>query len=303
MKHSLSIAYITSRLNPEYHWFIQSLLPQKRGRECKLIVVDYYCPKFDKQHGNIHTRPKPTVWQGGSRKTKDDWWAASNARNTAICLCETEWIAFVDDRCVLMPNWLDAVEAAMEGQYAVCGPYEKRTGITVSGAHIQHGGIVTGEDNRLAYVKQHYSNPAHLIKNPYPAPSGWFYGCSVAFPLEWSLSVNGWPEDFCDGLSGEDYCMGCLFENNGYPIKYDTRMAIVEDRTPDRLGKSMIRKDKGVSPKDKSHACLEIFKTAKMSKNSYNIRSLRSLILAGQPFPPPTASDKDWYDGQPLSEM
>lgn len=302
MPKSLTIAYITARKEPEFHWFFQSLINQKRGRQHNLIIVDFYCPKFERNGPIIHTEPKPTVWQGKSRKTKADWWAASNARNTAICLCETDWIAMLDDRCVLMPNWLDAVERAMAGNYAVCGPYEKRHNMTVENGVIKNGGIITGEDSRLKYVKDYYTDPKHHMTNPYPAHPGWWFGCSTATPLEWALNVNGYPED-ADGMGSEDYLFGHLLHNNGYPMKYDTEMMIVEDRTPERLGTEMKRTDKGVSPNDKSHAILKRYESQRQSQHPFNLRTIHNAVLNCQPFPEPTWPVTDWYDGQPVCEM
>lgn len=248
------------------------------------------------------SEPKPTVWQGKHRLTKDDWWAAANARNTAIALCKTDWIAFVDDRSVLAPTWLEAVVAAMDGNYAVCGPYEKRVGMTVENGYIKNGGIITGQDNRLAYVTQHWTDPRHKLTNPYDCPGNWWYGCSTALPLEWALQVGGYDET-CDGLSGEDYVFGLMLQNNRFPIKYDTRMAIVEDRTADKLGPTMIRRDKGTSPDDKSHELLNMLRDQREAQHGFDLRKLRAAVLAGNPWPKPWGPTKDFYDGQPLSEM
>lgn len=305
---SLAVAYITHRVSPEAPWFITSLANQvPKGYTVDVIAVDVHGP----ERGKVSTvenlrvqlvRPKPTVWQGPHRLTAEDWWAASNARNTAICLCKTEWIAFVDDRSVLMPTWLEAVRDAMAGNYAVCGPYEKRVGMTVENGYIKHSGIITGEDDRLYYVKKHYSDPRHKLSNPYNAPGGWWYGCSTALPLEWALKVNGYDET-CDGLSMEDCIFGLMLENNNLPIKFDTRMMIVEDRTAERLGRPMLRKDKGTSPNDKSHALLAWLRGEREAQHQWNLRELRQAALAGAPWPIPTKPDKDWYDGQPLGEM
>lgn len=301
---SLTVAYISSRPEPEFDWFLESLANQVKERTSVILVHPQYGPGWHVKWGLniVSTAPKPTVWQGPHRLTKADWWAASNARNTAICLCKTEWIAFVDDRSVLEPTWLQAVSDAMKGNYAVCGPYQKRKGITVENGIIRHAGIVTGEDNRRQYVNQHWSDPRHGLSNPYACPGSWWYGCSTALPLEWALQINGYDES-CDGMSGEDYIFGQMLQNNGFPIFYDLRMGIVEDRTPDKLGPAMIRRDKGVSPNDKSHAQLELLKGCKRAQHDLNIRELRNNKLLGGAWPIPTKPDKDWYDGQPLSEM
>jgi hypothetical protein len=300
---SLTVVMITARPEPEYNWWVDSL--SRQWDFPKLIVVDALTQRGIQnwKHVNLtKVSPKPSVWQGIHRLTKQDWWATANARNTGICLCDTEWIGFVDDRLVLMPAWLHAVKDAMEGNYVVCGPYEKRTGMTVEGGVIKHGGIVTGEDTRLKYVNEHWTDPRHHLTNPYQCPGEWTYTASLALPLEWALAVNGFDET-SDGSSGEDYIFGLMLQNNGFPIKYDTRMMVVEDRTPEKLGTPMIRRDKGVSPNDKSHALLNKLRGLKRSIHPWDIRAIRNEALKGKPFPIPTGPTVDWYDGQPLSEM
>jgi hypothetical protein len=301
---NLTIVYITCRREPEAWWFMESLWQQAK-EEINIIFIrlnslDKFSPAGQLDSLKFQTvQPKPTVWQGPHRLTKADWWATSNARNTGICLCRTDWIAFVDDRSILCPYWMEAVRDAMKGPYAVCGPYEKRTAMTVESGFPKNAGIITGSDNRLSYVEQHWRGKQ---TNPYDCPGAWWYGCSTALPLEWALDVNGYDEQ-CDGLSGEDYIFGTMLENNNYPIKYDTRLAIIEDRTPGKLEPVMIRRDKGKSPNDKSHALLDLLVGCKRAQHQWNLRQLRTLVLDGQPWPVPILPDKDWYDGQPLAEM
>ncbi len=305
---TLTVAYITSRHEPRVEWFLDSLWHQKDGPQCKVIIVDPYRPEGENSSVRV-VHPKPTVWQGPHRLTKVDWWAASNARNTAICLCETEWIAFVDDRSVLQPTWLEAVKAAMEGEYVVCGPYQKvhnlevatRQGTIPEVEYTWDGKKTDGKDSRWQYVEDHYLQHKHL-SNPYDAPGEWTYGCSLALPLEWALRVNGFPETM-DGASGEDYIFGLMLKNNGFPIKYDLRMGIIEDRTPGHLGPDIIRRDKGVSPNDRSHWLLNTHRSLTRSPHQWDLRQLHAMALAGHAFPVPSWPNRDPYDGQPLSEM
>ena len=167
---SLTIVYTTSRQEPEFQWFYDSLMRQKFSSVDRIIVVDSHSglrpihpmtdmatfavkPGEPRDARDIFTRPKPTVWQGEGRLTKDNWWAVSNARNTGICLCQTYYIVWVDDRCVLQPGWLEGIMEAERGGYAVCGTYEKRRDMTVENGTILHGGTVMGQDSRFDYVK------------------------------------------------------------------------------------------------------------------------------------------------------
>jgi hypothetical protein len=289
MKHSLTVVMTTAREKPCVEWFEQSLAKQNNlDNRCnvKRLIV-------------IVRSAKPNIWQGAYRVTQQDWWAKSNALNTGICLCRTEWIAFIDDRSVVLPGWLDCIAQAMEGGYAVCGRYEKRTGMTVENGEIKNEGTVIGKDSR---IPEHVKVLPKLI----PHAGQWCYGCSVALPLEWALECNGFDET-CDGLGAEDTVFGRQINNNGHPWKFDTRMMMIEDRTPGVCGPVMRREDKGFSPNDKSHALNSKLNGLKRALNlpcGWDLRKIREDVLAGKPFPiPPKQKWLDWFDGQPIEEM
>ncbi len=300
---SLTCVYITSRHDPRVEWFLDSLWKQDGGPSCKVIIVDPYRPEGENSSVRM-VHPKPNIWNGPHRLPKEDWFNAGNARNTGLCLCDTEWIAWVDDRSVLMPQWLEAVRAAMDGQYVVCGPYEKVTELEVDSGKLACYTPTHGKDSRLTYVEENYAHHRHL-SNPYNAPGEWTYGCSLALPTEWALQVGGFSEDICGGLGMEDSCFGICLANNGHLIKYDLRLSMVEDRTPGKIGPTMKRTDKGEigTNGDKSHVALAKLKGSKTSLNSYDIRKVREMVLSGRPFPPPSASVLDWFDGQPIKQM
>ena len=316
----ISIGYVTCRPEPRWDWFFQSLARLLRpGDDLELILVDYYAQACDDwTQTDVERRgkevaaavidaglagrpvrwvpPKPTVWAGPHRLSQVNYWHVAASRNTALCYVRGDYWAMLDDRCVLQNGWMVALREAVAGNYAVCGAYQKRTGITVKNGVIENAGIITGKDSRVAYVKEHRANAVTT-----PAPGSWFFGCSFGLPTEWALQVNGFAEDYCDGMGAEDTLFGSCLETIRCPILFDRRMAIVEDRTPEYLGPVMKRIDKGKSPQDKSHRVLEVFKGSPTSKNVCDLRALRQRVLAGQPFPPPVGPHTDWYDGQFVS--
>lgn len=314
MTPSLTIAYITSRKSPHFEWFIQSLDSQLlAGQKINVILVDalfkerdgllYYPFLEDCSFARriLHIAPKPNIWQGEHRATAQDWWAASNARNTAICCCQTDWIAFVDDRSVLLPNWLACVEAAMKQGYAVCGSYEKVINLKVEAGRVityeeptNEKAIPSGKDCRL--------NAPDLQKNGASlCPGAWWFGCANAVPMEWALAVNGYDET-CDGVSMEDVIFGIMLKNNGYPICFDPRMKMLEDRTPGTLEPLMRREDKGKSPDDKSHAMLKMLEGSKRALHPVDLRAVREQVLNGGKFPLPKGPYRDWYDGEVIDQ-
>lgn len=295
---SLTIAYLTSRKEPKTEWFFDSLHRQG-GDECKIIVVNLYLDKSYNVSKKLYdgtvidflnVPPKPTIWQGPHRITKEDWWAKSNAHNTAICLCKTEWIAFVDDRCVLTSQWLNCVKNAMEGDYAVCGSYEKNANMQVRDGVVTDYGEDLGIDTRTPGLYEF----------------GSWYGGSCALPLEWCLQVNGYPEDMCDGLGSEDSMFGVILRNSGYSVRYDSTMRIIEDRTPGIAYEGALKrsdKNSHLGRQAKSWAIVRAFGGKSTSGNHFDIRDMRARKLKGEDWRPPQANHFDWYDGQPISEM
>jgi glycosyltransferase involved in cell wall biosynthesis len=288
---SLTIAYITSRKDPKIDWFWDSLIKQAKETHRVIVVTLHGDIVEDKFSDTV--RPKPSVWQGEYRLTKEDWFAAANARNTALCMCETEWIAYVDDLSVLMPGWLGRVEAAMEGGYNVAGSYRKVKELWVKDGEVKWS-IPFSDDSRLNLQKEDLSD----------CDGGWLYGCSCAFRVEDLLSVGGWPE-YCDGLGSEDYCLGLCLKNAGFTLKYDKQMMTYESEEDHYKEPSLKRTDKGLSPNDKSHAALNIAKSSKYFANYYRggMRTLREFVLKGFPFPVIQEPKHDWFDNQPISEM
>lgn len=321
--NSLTIAYVTARRDCKIEWFFDSLSRQV-GLPTHLIVVDHFADEdgrrdevFDKfaraftaplqiehqEKGNVpekfftHVPPKPNVWNGPHRLTKEDWFAMASARNTAICLCKTSHICFVDDLSVLQPGWLDAVKEAVDGNYIGCGAYHKARNMVVkNGLVVSYDAPVgeSGVDDRLKRVDKDVSE----------CNGGWLYGASFVAPLEDLLDVGALPE-ICDSLGSEDYCLGIALQNAGKHLKFDRRMMTFESEELHFAEWPMKRTDKGVSPNDKSHALLNIAKQSKYFPNFYpgGIRALREFVQAGNPFPVVLEPKHDFYDGQPISEM
>jgi hypothetical protein len=301
---NLTVALTTSRNDPKFKWWIDSLLRQCGRHRPRIIVVDYFRDQrwnevqtifldaFENSGFSlqwIHIECMPTIWQGKYQITREPWWAKSAYLNSAICRCETETIAFCDDRSVFCDGWINSVADAANENIAVVGTYAKHANLKVENGVITDIGTVLGVD--------------HRPQSGGPYPSRDWYGGHGALPLEWCLRVNGFSQDLCDSLGSEDSMFGVTLHNSGYPIKYDPRMKIIEDRTPGEIDGALKRADKGVSPSDKSHAIVSILRDKTSSQNSFDIRNLRDRVLAGEPFPEPSASHLDWFDGQKISEM
>jgi hypothetical protein len=302
---SLTLAYITAREEPHSEWFFSSLRHQLGENDPlpKVMVVDRLFDPINRfPHGAGYvgpmqrTAPKPTVWQGPHRLTKEDWFAMANARNTALCLCDTDWIAYVDDLSVLMPAWLGCVKEAISGSYNVAGAYRKVKQLVVEEGIVKS--FIPYSDDVRIRLSMGY-------KVPCDCDGGWLYGCSCAFRVEDLLAVGGWPE-ICDGIGSEDYCLGIALKNAGKPLMYDRRMMTFEAEDLHGIGTPLRRTDKGISPNDKSHALLGIARSSVYYPNYFpsgGIKAERERVLSGKHFTLVQIPDRDWYDGQLLAEM
>lgn len=289
---TLTLCVTTSRYEPRYDWLLDSLLLGKLIPEgLKLLAIDlHHTLRVEAAPYFKIVPPMPNPWQGDYRQTKQDCWAKATALNTALCYCDTDWIAFVDDRSVLSPSFMLAIQEAMDRDYAVCGTYEKFTDLEVVGGSVV-GGNLCGKDPR-----------ATGKSFPRACPGNHWFGCCNALPLNWALDVNGYDEA-SNGMGYEDTPFGMMLKKQNRPIMFDERMAVIQDRTPAASQPVVLRSDPGNSPNDKSHALLKLLENRDTTTNSHSLRDLRERLKTGEGFPIPAPNQHDWYTGQILSEI
>lgn len=300
----VTISFITGRPVPRLDWMLSSLIPQlEADDEIEVLVIDRMGRSpIDllgrspdvlgvARHASarVHVRvelPKPTAWQGKHRLTADDWWAKASAMNTAFVLCDTNYVAFMDDCCRLGPTWLRTLRRGVSARESVlAGSYDKI-----------EGGHVICDHRRLL-------EPAGKLN----CGGGWLYGCTFALPLAWALDVNG-AEEGCDGMGTEDYIFGLMLENSGHRIDFVPDLMVTQERpessAPGVPSLGIRRTDKGRSPLDKSHSALDRFRVRKQTEFSPNLRALRAVREAGRlVWPMPDPDLRDWYDGQHVRDM
>lgn len=306
MQPTLTVAYVTGRKDCRIEWFLDSLSNECEacGTPVDVLVIDRYAEERDWliKHPFIRVHaPKPNVWNGPHRLTKEEYFSAASARNSAICLCRTDWLAYVDDLSVLLPGWLSRVKLAMESNYIVLGAYKKVRELQVENGIVKHCvETKVGTDCR-------WSRGGDA---PIPAQPGDLFGCSLAAPLEAFLTVNGWDErcDAC-GLGSEDSMLGFMLTRNGYRLMYDRQMVTYEADELHGVEKPLKRViQKKAGREDASWAMLRMVqntdcKVAPQYWPEGGIRKLREQVLAGEPFPIMAIPDRDWYSGKLLSEL
>lgn len=287
-------------------WFRDSLARQILPTdEIRVVIVDFFHSEREwaQLDGWLHVPPKPCVWQGPHRLTKNDYFAPSNARNTALCYAPDGWIAFVDDLSVLGENWLASVREAMAQNYIACGAFRKVRHLNVQVGRVieflDHG---AGRDSR--WIKGSDEGAVDCDPN-------WLFGCSVAMPVAALEKINGWPEAVCDstGVGAEDCFVGEALARTGHKLKYDRRMFTFESEELHYQEPLMRRSDKGEigTKNSKSWAAVRMLTGCTRFDNDFtpfpDIAALRRHILAGGQFPIPQNPQHDWYDGQKLTEL
>lgn len=299
MNDNFTIAYMTNRRNPRFEWFADHLT--NRCFRGELIVIDFYADERDLSKyaydrgldARSHT-PKPTVWQGKHRLTKENYFAAANARNTAVCLAKHDYIVFADDLSVPGDHWMDVVREHARAKRVVFGSYAKLFGMQVENGELINWSSTASADQRA--IQQPNFGPCH---------GGWLYGCSFGLPIDVMLRINGMPE-IADGMGYEDAVTGETIVNNGIEVFFDRIMKTFESEEAHFEDKPFIRSDPGVSPNDKSHAFLSMCKGLKRFDNYFGpegLTGLRARIQAGEEFPIMGIPEHEWFTSTPLRDL
>lgn len=307
-------------------WFFRSLHRETGGNyeNIRVVVVDFLAPPVDPEKTEqwakenptratllaecrvpasqiLWVRPKPTVWQGDHRLPQENWWAMSNARNTAVCLAPDGWIMFADDLSVLTDSYWNEVREAMKKPDTISlGAYRKVKNLVVAedGQVVSFDDHPQGHDNRFGGGKDNEG---------VPCGGNWLYGCSLLAPVQAFLDINGWPEAWCDPLSFEDCIAGIMLTKKGWKMEYRRSMLTLESEERHHDGTVMKRSDYGISPDDKSHAVLRMAQEGNGWHPNYfgeeGIAGLRQRILKGEPFPIMRIPEHEWYTGIALKTL
>jgi hypothetical protein len=324
-----SIAYFTSRRDPHFEWFMDALASQSTDlTETQVILVDFWLAPghphvkpegrmermaaiVDGRCSFLHIPPKPTAWQGAHRQTSRDWFAASNARNTALIVADGHTFVGVDDLSVPLPGWFDQIRHSAAHGYLAMGAYKK-----VRNLRVHKGNVVSYHDDGNGNDSRWGTGSDGGIV---PAPGAHLYGCNFSMPLEAALKVDGF--DPCsDRLGAEDYDLGMRIERSGIRCFYNRNMATLECADGHDAEPSF-RRDKCRVPSERLPKSLEGGypqgldsdwvmvralladggRTQPMQRN--DLKSQRELWRSKGTFLEPAAGQIDWASGQYLSQL
>ena len=246
----LTIAYFTCRNDPKIEWFFRTLNRELNGNwnNIFIIIIDYhyqYKPEeryeqFKKHYEmyttNVkHVSPKPCPLQGKYKITTENYFAASNARNTAFINCETSYIVCIDDLTILKEGWLDVVKWGQKNNYVIYGSYAKVKNIECS----ENGSYSFDKSSIYKGLDSRYNDLTITNDFATQVAGSWLFGCSFAMPLEIAYDVDGFDEA-CDGQSAEDYDFGVRVGRVTKDIYYSRTMFTYEDDdlhfTPGNVG-------------------------------------------------------------------
>lgn len=235
----ITIAYFTCRKDPKIEWFFRSLDRELKSdwSNINILIVDYH-HQFDEINRELefkkiyekyvekglnvkHVAPKPTPYQGKYKITKNNYFAASNARNTAFLHCDTSYIVCIDDLTVIKEGWLEVILWAKKNNFIVYGSYAKVKNLTCD----ELGNYTYNPDINL---DSRFNNS--VIDNNFATKvaGSWLFGCSFGVPMEYVYKTDGFDES-CDTIGAEDYDFGIRLGRLTENIYYSRQMFTYED--------------------------------------------------------------------------
>jgi glycosyltransferase involved in cell wall biosynthesis len=324
MTSAVGIVYVTGRADPAFDWFADGLAAQLGdGDDVELVVVDALrSPARTRLFGASvrgrfrwrHVAPKPTPWQGPHRRTREDWFGASSARNTGLVACRAPYIVFVDDCSVPLPGWWKRVKRAAAAGDVVTGAYRKAWSMRVEAGRLVEARVeASGIDSRW---------PLGHDRRPVPVEGGQLFGASIGAPRERLVSLNGFDE-LCDSIGGEDWQLGLRLVHAGATILYDRSMQTVESEERHRVGRPLRREDPELDRGDYMARLREFGVTRRVVERRHDSSSMVLDIVLGTRSPGthgnyywlPALAPRDlaatvgrfprarWFDGRSLESL
>jgi hypothetical protein len=324
VRSTVSIVYVTRRLEPHFEWFADGLSRQLGpGDDVEMIVVDgrhsaergeRFAAEVGDRFGFRHVPPKPSPWNGPHRLTGRDYHSVASARNTGIVVARGSYVVFVDDLAVPMQHWWNEVCEAARGAYVVAGAYQKHYEMDVRDGLLVHSRLdASGMDARW-----NQGRDGRCVT----VGGGQLFGCSFGAPREALVAVNGLDE-LCDPAGGEDYQLGLRLGWAAGPVYYSRSMLTIESEELHNVDEGRVaRPDRSTTPAaymarlaqfgvsersidgswDSSHMVLDILFATRETRSVGNYYDLAELSEADLPSLPERFPETYWFDGTPLRD-
>jgi hypothetical protein len=351
MSTPLTVCYVTGRQVPRWEWFVDALCNQVApgqwpslqvilidgrlwykgfGKDYKDNNIAFSNPFFHEPERRqelaaivggrfeyLHIPPKPCVQQGPFRLTQKDWFCASNTRNTGIIAAKHPYIVFIDDLSLPGELWLGQAMHAAEHGYVVAGMYKKVNKLTVAG-----GRLVSCEEFPAGVDSRWSSGSAAGIV---PWHGSGIYGCSLGFPVERALQVDGF-EPACNGSGGEDYDFGIRIERSGALIMLNRNLFTLESEEDHHTQpfKDVAARDRRLVSRERLPAGYDGYQMPNQAEKYFSdhvllnrvrnenritpilpegLREIRGKFHATGLVPVPREPTTDWRDGVALKDL
>lgn len=308
----ISIAYCTAREEPRFEWIADGL-SNTGCHNFELIIVDAIInnDRIEKFKSIVkdrfpvqHVEPKPCMWSGKHRLTKNNYFSLSNSRNTALCYAKYGHVAFVDDCAVISDGWLDYHMMAAHKKICMGGPSSKLFGMDVENGRLKKFSsiYITEPDSRMSVLALEWR---HKETRPIEVRKEWLYGCNFSVPLQDAINVNGFDEMFDGQRNSEDCDFSIRLSNNGCQIYFHPECSIFES-AEDHVRKWHHTYEKKINdlPANSWLANVRLRSGLSWALNlGKNIQAYRNSLANGGTFEIPTEPTEDWRDGKLLMEM
>jgi hypothetical protein len=298
----LTVCLTTLRKEPRFSLLVESLLVSAAKHTdvaWEFLVIDgllWYdeAARRDELTEIIHGRfphrhlvPKPSVWQGPTRLTTKDYWDACSARNTALCYAKGKQIVFIDDCFEVSEDWLAG---------------------HARGARL--GAIYVGPFRDAGHTCEECDHRIKDCPSLRPCSPGWTYGMNMGVPIEASFEINGYDEAYSGQAGVEDIDFGLRLGRRLVEAWFNPKIFVTQHRETHQDVCRFKPKERKLRD-GKMHYSNEFLIQRLFDEPSryttldrrHSLMQLRWLANSGRPFPVPTMPDRDWRDGQNLSEM
>ena len=183
-------------------------------QDFRVLVID--------QSAGPHADTPASEWQERHlRLLRDPGRGLSRARNLALRTAETPWIAFVDDDCLLEPDWIEQLRRVVE----------EHPEVSFVTGHVGVANVPAGDHLAAAARGVHTEQ---VVGGRWTRPHELGFGVCMALRREVALALGGWDERLGAGNedfpAGEDVDFNYRLTRSGHLALASPRMRAAHDQ-------------------------------------------------------------------------